>query len=285
MANANQAPMPLYIDVANEIRDSIKNGEFPVGTNIGSQADLMSRYGVSRVTLRHALRVLEREGLVVTHQGKGSYVASTEVSQNLANLRSLAEIVEDQGLAHEVRIIDYTWLMPPDHISAFLGTPSESPVLRIRRQHIVNGLPFALAVIYLPAALGAGLTQRDVEKNSLYMLMEKRLGIGLGQAVQEIRAARAEGQTATLLQVSPGSPLLVAERKTYAVSGEPVEHITFFYRSDCYHFTVTLPRAASLDLVVPPFPGQKENSANERAESPGYVEASLHLSKDSPRYS
>lgn len=277
--------MPLYAQVAGEIRRGIKDGEFPVGAAIGSQAQLMGKYKVSRVTLRHALKLLEREGLLVTHQGKGSYVASKEVSQSLTNLRSLAEIVEDQGLDHEVRIIDYMWLMPPDDVGAFLKTPAGSPVLRIRRQHIVNGLPFALAVIYVPAALGAGLNQRDVEKNSLYALMEKRLGISLGQAVQEIRAARAEGQTALLLQVSPGSPVLVAERKTYATSGEPVEHITFFYRSDCYHFTVTLQRAASLALVVPPFPGRKESAATAEDGAPVYVEASLHLSKDSPRTS
>jgi len=277
--------MPLYVQVATEIRNSIKNGEFPVGAAIGSQSNLMSRYNVSRVTLRHALRLLEREGLLITHQGKGSYVASADVSQNLVNLRSLAEIVEDHGLSHEVRIIDYTWLMPPGDVKAFFGIPSESPVLRIRRQHIVNGLPFALAVIYLPAATGAALTQKDVEKSSIYTLMEKKLGIGLGQAVQEIRAIRAEGQTALLLQISQGSPVLVAERKTYALTGEPVEHITFFYRSDCYHFTVTLQRAASLDLVVPPFPGQKESDPTVKDESLRYVEASLHLSKDSPRFS
>jgi GntR family transcriptional regulator len=220
---------------------------------------------------------------LVTHQGKGSYVASTEISQTLTDLRSLAEIVEDQGLTHEVRIIDYTWLMPPENIGTFFGTPGESPVLRIRRQHLVDGLPSALAVIYLPAALGAGLTRKDVERHSVYALMEKKLGIGLGQAVQEIRAARAEGQTAALLQVNPGSPLLVAERKTYSVTGEPVEHITFFYRSDSYHFVVTLRRASSLSLDVPPFPGQRETAATGKSESLGDVGASLHLSKKPPR--
>ena len=270
---------PLYLQVAHEMRAGIRSGEILVGSSIGSQTDLMQKYDVSRVTLRHAIRMLEREGLLVTHQGKGSYVTSTGVSQELGNLLSLAEIVEAQGLTHEVRIADYTWVMPPEPVASFFRLPSESPVLRIKRQHIVSGLPIALAVIYVPPEIGVGLTRPDLEKNSLYTLMETKLGVRLGQAVQWIRAERAEGQIATLLDVSSGWPLLVAERQTCDEGGRPIEHITFSYRSDCYQFTVTLQRAKSLSMMVPPFPGQEKNDVSVQGGDIGYVGASLQLSK------
>lgn len=280
MTNATDRVDPLYLRVATEIRNAIRSGVIPVGSSIGSQGDLMQKHRVSRVTLRHAIKMLEREGLLVTYQGKGSYVASAGVSQELGDLLSLGEIVEAQGLSHEVQIADYTWVMPPEPVSAFFHCPTESPVLRIKRQHIVSGLPIALAVIYVPAEVGAGLSRMDFERYPLYTLMETRLGIRLGQAVQQIRAVKAEGQTAALLKVSPGYPLLVAERQTCGEDGKPIEHITFFYRSDCYRFTVTLQRAVSLAMVVPPFPGQQKGSLSADGGGNSYVAASLHLSKD-----
>lgn len=275
---------PLYLQVARDIRGMIRSGELPVGSSIGSQAVLMKRHSVSRVTLRHAIRLLEREGLLVTHQGKGSYVTSAGVSQELGSLLSLAEIVEAQGLTHEVRIADYKWVMPPEPVARFFGNTAESPVLRIKRQHIVSGLPIALAVIYVPAEVGVGLSRPDFEKNSLYSLMETKLSIRLGQAVQWIRAMKAEGQTASLLNVAPGWPLLVAERQTCSDDGKPIEHITFFYRSDCYQFTVTLQRASALDMVVPPFPGYRKPDARAKGGDLGYVGASLQLSRDPAQF-
>lgn len=271
---------PLYLQVADRIRRLIESGEFAEGSSIGSNIALMERFGVSRVTLRHAIKVLEGQGLVKVHHGKGTYVSGTGISQELGDLLSLGEIVEAQGLSHRVRIAEFKWVIAPEPVASFFRADEETPVLRVKRQHIVNDLPLALAIIYIPVSVGVHITQSDLEAAPLYTVMEQKLGVKLGRAVQTISAVAAESDVASLLNVANGYPLLVAERHTSSDDGVPVEHITFYYRSDCYQFTVNLQRAKTLAMVVPPFPVQSGSNPTQEGGERAYVAASLNLSRD-----
>lgn len=271
---------PLYLQVADRIRSMIKSGEFPEGSPMGSNTALMERFGVSRVTLRHALGVLEREGLVKAHHGKGTYVISRGIQQELGDLLSLGEIVEAQGLRHQVKIAEFKWVVAPEPVASFFKADQETPVLRVKRQHIVNDLPIALALIYIPVTVGVHITQHDLEKAPLYTVMEKKLGLRLGRAVQTIGAVAADAEIASLLRVGAGYPLLVAERHTSSEDERPLEHITFYYRSDCYQFTVNLQRAKTLPMVVPPFPTHGRAKSQDEGGDRAYVAASLNLSRD-----
>lgn len=254
---------PMYVQLANHIRDLIKSGQVGEGQCIGGQTELAEEYGVSRVTARRAIKLLESQGLVVTRQGKGSYAARASVSQELGSLLSLDEILEAQGMNHEVRIIDFSWIVMPEAVRPFFGGAENSPVLCVKRQHLVNGLPLALAVLLIRPELGVSIKKEDMEKYPLYSILEGKLGVKLGRAMQSIRAEAATEELARELDVKLGYPLLVARRCTYSAEDVPVEHITFFYHSDYYQLTVNLQRAVNFSLVVPPFPTADEVEGRE----------------------
>lgn len=71
---------PAYRQVADELRINIVSGALPVGSRLPSEPQLMARFAVSRVTVRHAVKVLQGEGLVITRHGQGSFVRGAQQS-------------------------------------------------------------------------------------------------------------------------------------------------------------------------------------------------------------
>lgn len=273
----DDGPKPLYLQVASNIESSIRETKLQVGASIGTQKELVTKYGVSLVTLRHALQILEKQGLITTRQGKGIYVTNTAISQDLQQLLSMSEIIEAKGLQHVIKVLDFNWIMPTGEISSFFALSEECPVLRIKRLHIIEGMPIAMALIFVPAEIGVAIKRTELESFSLYNLMESNLNLRPGKAIQQISAIAADSTVCDLLEVPLGFPLLLAERQTFSEEGRPIEHITFFYRSDYYKFTVNLQRASSLPMLVPSFPKHKDT--NTSSNKPANLAASIQFSK------
>jgi len=272
-----EGPKPLYLCVVDGIKAKIKNNKLPIGAPIGTQSSLTKEFGISLVTLRHAIELLQKQGLIETRQGKGIYVSSNAISQDLRSLLSMNEIIEAQGLHHEIKIVEFGWIMPSRDIMSFFKTSSENPVLKIRRLHIVEGLPIAMASIFVPAEIGVGIKKSDLESVSLYSIMENKLGMHPGKAFQKISAIASDKTLSCLLEIPEGFPVLVAETQTYSDSGIPIEHITFFYRSDYYKFSITLQRASASPMVSPCFP-QNAGPFNLSDDSANLI-ASMQISK------
>lgn len=271
-------PMALYMQIAESLRERIMSGRFKPGSSIGTQEELTKEHKISRVTLRHALKLLEQQGLIKTIQGKGSYVIGTPLSQELSRLVSMSEVVQARGLSHKIEISRFEWVIPPKPIEEFFRIGHNNPVLLIERVHIVNSYPAAVAVIYVPADIGVRITKEELETSSLYAVMEDKLGIMPGDAIQQIGATAANEHLVGMLKVPIGFPLLTAERKTLSSIGSPIEHISFYYNSDTYRFTVELSRAEALPMVVPSFPKGKAGGI-EGKRSPIQWSASMQLKK------
>jgi len=117
-----------------------------------------------------------------------------------------------------------------------LGT---TQVLRVKRRNLADGAPFAVVTVWCPAELGQHLSRRDVERQPFYEL----LGVQLRGATQTIGAAAVGAADAALLAIPVDSPVLVCERLTTSVDGQPIllsEHIFPAHRTE---FMVDLPQA------------------------------------------
>lgn len=243
-------PMPMYIQLAETIKDEIYRGKIKPGETIGSQRMLEERFGVSTVTVRRAIQLLKDEELVVTNHGKGTYVkpANNKLQQNLVHLQSFSEIMMEQGVQSQTQIKKVKKL--PSISSEENGLPPDfdESCLYIERLHLVDHKPVALAIIYLPAFIGEKITIEDLENHSIYWLLESKLDIVLGEAEQTIEACPAVGPIAELLQVDENTPLLKAERISFSEDRKPVEKIEFYYHHSAYSFRIQLTRADQMTM-------------------------------------
>lgn len=242
---SRENPIALYLQIAEVLKKEIISGEKKPGKSIGSQRELEERFKVSKITVRKAIEVLENEDLVITSHGKGTYVKQEKVEQTLDQLQSLSDVIKKSGFNPQVKIHEMKKVNKIKMLDIHGEPPLEQSVryneyLYIERLHVVEESPIALAKAYIPLEFGSEFTQTELEKFTIYELLQNKFDIVLGEAVQSIEAFPANAKLGELLNVPEGSPLLKAERLTYSKNDKLVEILTFYYRYDVFAFKVNL---------------------------------------------
>jgi GntR family transcriptional regulator len=237
--------VPYYKQLAEVLRKEIDvqqaRGEM---YQLPSENELAERHGLSRATVRHALDELARNGWIYTQKGVGSFAPARRIEQDLTALVSTTEDMRQRGWNLVTQVLGLRCGEASEAAAAALDLPAEAPVFELRRLRIVDDVPLSLQTTYLPAALCPTLEQDDLT-GSLYRLLESRYGLRLWTARETLRARSATDPEAAALAIPPASPVMYAERTTYAADGQAVEYLEAVWRGDRYDFKVTLTRPQS----------------------------------------
>lgn len=240
---------PLYHQVAEIVRAAIESGELPVGTRVPSERELMQQYEISRNTARRALDTLAREGLIYFVQGRGTFVAPSKMRHGLARLSGFTEDMIRAGLKPSSRLLKMQLIAPPPKVARCLQLRPDQQVICIERLRLADNQPMALNTSYVPYHLCPQLLQEDLEKDSLFRLLEEKYGLRLWRSEQVLRPAVATEYEAELLGVALYTPLLLAEGTTYLKEDIPIEYMTLLYRGDRYEFVIHMTRDAPTQVT------------------------------------
>lgn len=233
-----------YAEIAADLRDRIAGGALAPGGALESEAELSSRYGASRVTIRRALTLLRNEGLLVSRKGAGWFVAADPVRQDLGRMATIEGALAEAGIAPARRILTFGFEKASAEVADVLGLPRGDEVLRVRRLNLAGDEPFAIVTVWVPAEHGAHISRDAVERATFYELLPLR-GIVLGSATQTISAVAAGREEARLLRVPVGAPLLACRRITRDRAGRPVLYSEHRYPGHRTVFEVEIPRVAA----------------------------------------
>jgi GntR family transcriptional regulator len=231
---------PLYQQIKLLILRSLQAGEWKPGDMIPSEFDLAARYRVSQGTVRKAVDALATDNLLVRRQGKGTFVAThAEARTQYRFLRLLPDSGDlgSQGLA-ERRIIECRRLRASAEVARQLMLRTGDPVLQVKRVLSFVGQPAILEELWLPGVPFKGLTLEtlSLDKGPMYALFESQFGVRMVRADEKIKAMGADADTATLLGVAPGTPLLSVERLAFTYNDVPMELRRGLYRTDNWHY-------------------------------------------------
>jgi GntR family transcriptional regulator len=237
---ATPAFSPLYQQIKTLILRSLQAGEWKPGEPIPSEFDLAARFRVSQGTVRKAIDELATDNLLVRRQGKGTFVAThAEQRTQYRFLRLLPDTgdLDSQGPA-ERRIIECRRLRASADVARQLDLRTGDPVLQVRRVLAFSGSPAILEDLWLPGASFKGLTQETLaeDKGPMYALFETQFGVRMVRAVEKLKAVSADADTAELLGVEVGHPLLSVERLAYTYNDVPMELRRGLYRTDSRHY-------------------------------------------------
>lgn len=230
---------PLYIQVANNLREAIAGGKLKAGGALPSERTLSELTGASRVTIRKAIEQLVEEGLLLRRQGSGTYLAP-RIEQPGSDLTGFTADAEHRGAS-----ADSIWLVkslssPTSEEADLLKIAPGTEVARLGRVRIANGEPLAIEHAVVPAHMLPPLAQID---QSLYAALGTK-GNRPVSGDQRIRASIATPVEAGLLSIEVGSALLRIERRSYLADGTPVELTRSAYRGDRYDFVTKLHEGA-----------------------------------------
>ncbi len=227
---------PLYRQIKDLLSESLHRGEWRPGEAIPSEIELAARFRVSQGTVRKAVDELAADNLLVRRQGKGTFVATHGEPQVRFRFLRLAP---DSGEAvpPERQLLDFKRTRAAAEVARLLDLKTGDAVLMLRRLLVFAGNPVILEETWLPGNLFKGLTAAAISehKGALYNLFETRFGTRMVRAEEKLKAVPADSESAGLLKLAPGHPLLQVERLTFTYGNRPVEWRRSAYKTD-HHF-------------------------------------------------
>lgn len=252
MSRVRAASPVLYERIARELAGEIRSKRLPPFAKLPSEAQLMERFGVSRVTVRQALRKLAEAGLVISRQGKGVFVAGVVVNQELTALRGFYDSLLAQGHDPRSTVLDF------ECVRSTVSNPElqrfEYDIYRFRRLWRIGEMPVAVAEASIPGG-GRTVTRHDVERHPVYSIVRDVLGREVARAAVQVRAARSSAEIARLLRVPAGATILQMERTSYDAEGLAVETTRFSVPPEVFAFQMEvagpLQIASSIQRIVP----------------------------------
>ena len=231
------APRPLYRQIKALITRGLQAGEWKPGEVIPSELELAARFGVSQGTVRKAVDEMAAENVLVRRQGKGTFVAThAEQTVQYRFLRLHADDGERRPLQR--RLLECRRCRPPAAIARALALGRGESVVRVRRLLLDARRPLVLDEIWLPGNLFKGLSAERLEaaRGPMYRLFESEFGVSMIRAEERIRAVAADTDSAALLEVDPGAPLLSVERLSFTWGDRPVELRRGLYDTRAHHY-------------------------------------------------
>jgi len=202
---------PRYLQVAGELRAEILSGKFSARDQFPTESDLCQRYGVSRFTIREALRRLQNEGLIARKRGSGTVVQPASarggtLHQPLSNVGEILQYARDTHVTYEPR---GRGDLPRD-ISEQIAEDTSGAWTCFRgvRSPQLDGQPIAATDAYFHESVDAAVTKLDLSAGTLFSQIEQLAGVSVGRVTQDIQAVAASADIAKALDLKRGSPVL-----------------------------------------------------------------------------
>lgn len=236
MVLKRQGGRPLYEQIADQLRRAIYSGEFPPGSQLPSERELIDRFDASRNTVRLALGLLTNEGLVASSQGRGSFVRERAPLRYLASVsdtkkRRRRQETERDAFTSDVieqgrkpsQQIEVAVVKPPEHVATRLALRDGESVAVRRRIQFVDDEPTALADSYYPLALVKDteiVEPADIQRGANRVLEE--IGHGQVRFTDEIVVRMPTAEERQKLAIGSGTPVACLTRTGYDKEGTPV---------------------------------------------------------------
>lgn len=230
---------PLYRQLTTRLRAPIKDGQLAPGCPLPREADLASRFGVSLITVRQALRDLEGEGLIKKRTAKPAIVAEPQVRSKPLEFQSFAAIAAS-SVDRRLVIRSYRKEQSPLACESF-GLAPGTACYCLRAVLMVTDRPITQTTFYFPPAIGSRLKRADFDDVVVFRAVQRHLGIQLSRAQIRVRAEVADEVLARALGYTVGGPILATEMLYFSASGEPVELTVSKNRGDQFSITYDAP--------------------------------------------
>lgn len=232
------ASTPIYQQIAEAIGSLLASGVLPPGYVLPPERVFCAQFGISRMTLRQAMSLLDREGFVNSRRGVGTVVTHRRLSRQQQEALSFSEEIRARGGRPESRLISLDLAIPTPSVRDFFELHEQQKVYEVQRVRLKDGEALALELARLPERLCPGLDRFDLARSSLYEILEQSYGIRIVACDEEISAEIPNSQQRKLLSLPARTAVLVINRKAYMEDGRPLELTRSVFRGDRYSVIV-----------------------------------------------
>ena len=233
-------PSSLYLTVKDEIEELIVKGTFKPGDQLPSEYDLSKKYGVSRMTLREALRALEEEGLVAKKQGLGTFVKTTaqRIKSILDVNYGVTEMIKNMGFRPGTQEKNVEEVFADSHMVKALNVKEGTKIIALERVRTADKIPVAYTLDMIPATILANINDIKDLGESIYDFLQEKCNIVLSSSMARLFSAKATRKLADKLKVKLNSPLFLLEQTDTDQAGRPVVFSREYFVNDYFDFVI-----------------------------------------------
>jgi GntR family transcriptional regulator len=233
------SPVPLYFQLSESIRKWIDTTA-SAGARVLPEEQLAEELKVSRATVRKAIERLENDGLLYRRRGMGTFVASPRLNRKMRLTSSASDIFAAGRSVHTRLLQRYEQPAGDDIVAERLQLPPDEPVIFLERVRYADSRPAALLRNWLPRRLAEPVVTTDLEKRTLYEVLERDCGITLGHAVQTLQARMPDEAEAALLEMPVTEPVMRVMRQSFNTTDVAVEWSDCLYPAELSEFVATI---------------------------------------------
>ncbi len=228
--------VPRYLRIADALREQIRDGELTAGARLPNQRRLARQFGVTLMTLRQALEVLEREKLIDRRHGLGTFVAAPSIDYDILALRRFAGDLTALGEQVTTRVLGNLFGVADRRVAAALGLGARARIVAVERLRLVDGHPMSLQRSFLPPDIGEDVLKSDLTATPLRQILEYKLGLPIARARETVAAVRLGPREARELGCAAGVPAFESERVSYS-GGRAIVFDRVFIPGDRFRIT------------------------------------------------
>lgn len=235
-----ELPLPLYYKLKESIREKILKGEYPPGSKIPSEQELIQEYNVSRMTVIRAVNDLVQEGLLYRKQGKGTFVRVPQIQQRLGKITNFTQDMLSRNLKPDSIILNLELIFSPFLVQEKLGIKENIRVWKLERLRLADHNPMGLQVAYLPSDIFPVIDENELGRGSLYEYLRKKYNIFFKRAEETYWVRLPNNYEAKKLGIKKDTPVFYVQRLTLLENERPGEFVESVLRGDRYQLYVEL---------------------------------------------
>ncbi len=227
----------LYLQVIDRLKQDIEKGIYKEKEKLSSEFDLAKHLGVSRATLREALRVLEEENVIVRRHGVGTFVnAKPLFTSGIEQLSSVTDMIKEAGLKPGTIFLSSSFRQPCEEDQRKFSCAPDENLFVVERVRTANGAPVVYCIDKIPEKIfPEGFSYVE---GSIFHTLEKVANRRITYAIAHIEPIGYHEKISPILECEPETALLVLKQMHYDEKDEPVLYSVNYFKADKFSFRV-----------------------------------------------
>lgn len=233
-------PASLAAQVAKNLREELKRA-YVVGGQLPSEPELAAQFCVSRGTVRQALTMLEREGVIFRRQGAGTYAHkyALRIQTRAEHAYEFCDLLRLAGFEPAIQLISFDRYLPlPKDVASQLDIEPDTLALVVRKLFLANGQPAIYCLDFIPASVIRSDFSDDELKQPIFDFMKQRCGQSTVMNLAEIIPIAADKELIQLLDMKLRQPLLRIDEVGYNDESHPILFTRAYYKDQFVRFSL-----------------------------------------------
>ncbi len=227
---------PYYKVLKDKIIEDIESGKLNHGDKLPSERELAEQFGISRMTARHTLSILEREGLVERRVGAGTFITNKRIELDTITFNSFSKNMIGRGYTPSTKKLSIQKVPAKAVLAKKLKISEGDELIVIKRLRLVNDTPVAIEESCIPYKYCVGIEDMIQEDASLYQLLEEKFGIVLIRAQEYMQVTFCDESESKLLRIKTESPCILLEAVAFDKEDREIEFSKSITRSDIVRY-------------------------------------------------